>query len=152
VSFFFLIFFVHYFRVLFIQFRYEFVLRKYHDILKDHKAIDFTDMLHLAIKLLRENQDILQQYTALFSSSLFLFPLPPPHPSLSLMCIYRYKEEYQYLLVDEYQDTSSLQFELLNLLMTDKVTIVGDDDQTVPFLQSSQALLPYNYFLCFFFS
>ena len=37
------------------------MLRRYQEILKDHNAIDFTDMLHLAIKLLRDNNDILQQ-------------------------------------------------------------------------------------------
>lgn len=40
------------------------------------------------------------------------------------------------MLVDEYQDTSTLQFRLLNLLMGDRVTIVGDDDQTVSTLIS----------------
>lgn len=47
----------------------------------------------------------------------------------------RYQEQFQYLLVDEYQDTSGAQNELIQLLIADRekpdIFVVGDDDQSI---------------------
>tara|TARA_R110002072_G_scaffold288917_1_gene455615 strand:+ start:306453 stop:308723 length:2271 start_codon:yes stop_codon:yes gene_type:complete len=45
----------------------------------------------------------------------------------------RYQERYQYLLVDEYQDTNRAQFDLLTLLIgdNDNICVVGDEDQSI---------------------
>ncbi|MCP4913934.1 MAG: UvrD-helicase domain-containing protein [Oligoflexia bacterium] len=45
----------------------------------------------------------------------------------------RYQERYQYILVDEYQDTNRAQFDLLTLLIgnNDNICVVGDEDQSI---------------------
>jgi ATP-dependent DNA helicase UvrD/PcrA len=78
---------------------------RYQQMLKNQNMVDFDDLLLLAVKILQENKDTLKEY----------------------------QEKYPYLLVDEYQDTNALQFELLELLAgTDKnLCVVGDDDQSI---------------------
>jgi DNA helicase-2/ATP-dependent DNA helicase PcrA len=68
---------------------------------------DYDDMIIWVLKAFRENDDILR----------------------------RYQERYQYILVDEFQDTSGSQNELLKFLLnyweTPNVFVVGDDDQSI---------------------
>ncbi len=73
--------------------------------LKAYNAVDFDDLINLPLKLLREHADVLQ----------------------------RWRSKIAYLLVDEYQDTNTTQYELLKLLMHRRagLTAVGDDDQSI---------------------
>lgn len=81
------------------------VYDRYHRVLKNQNMVDFDDLLLLTVKILEENAETLKEY----------------------------QEKHQYLLVDEYQDTNTLQFNLLNFLAGKKMNIcvVGDDDQSI---------------------
>jgi superfamily I DNA/RNA helicase len=83
----------------------EFVYRYYQDKLKFYNAIDFDDILFLVIKLFKENPDVAKKYS----------------------------ERFRYIMVDEYQDTNGLQFQLiLGLTSThNNLCVVGDDDQSI---------------------
>ena len=77
----------------------------YQDTLKKNNALDFDDLLVLAVQLFRECPDVLDYY----------------------------QERFKYIMVDEYQDTNTVQFELISLL-ADKyknLCVVGDDDQSI---------------------
>ncbi|MDB5025778.1 MAG: ATP-dependent helicase [Mucilaginibacter sp.] len=75
--------------------------------MKDRGRYDYDDMIIWVLKAFRENQEMLR----------------------------RYQERYQYILVDEFQDTSGSQNELLKFLLnywdTPNVFVVGDDDQSI---------------------
>ena len=75
----------------------------YQKRLKENNAIDFDDIINYTIKILTENPDILEYYT----------------------------NKFQYVLVDEYQDTNKAQFTLITLLASrhGNITVVGDNDQ-----------------------
>ena len=77
----------------------------YQKKLKENNAIDFDDIINFTIKILTENQDILEMYT----------------------------EKFKYVLVDEYQDTNKAQFTLVTLLASKygNITVVGDNDQGI---------------------
>lgn len=75
----------------------------YQEGLKLYNAVDFDDLIVLPIKLFRENLDVLA----------------------------RYKERFKYIMVDEFQDTSHQQYELMHLLADQNVAVVGDDDQSI---------------------
>ncbi len=75
----------------------------YQDGLKLFNAVDFDDLITLPIKIFRENPDVLV----------------------------RYRERYKYIMVDEFQDTSHQQYELMHLLADKNVAVVGDDDQSI---------------------
>ncbi|MCQ2576391.1 MAG: UvrD-helicase domain-containing protein [Treponema sp.] len=75
----------------------------YQEGLKLYNAVDFDDLIVLPIKLFKENPDILAKY----------------------------KERYKYIMVDEFQDTSHQQYELMHLLADQNVAVVGDDDQSI---------------------
>lgn len=68
-------------------------------------ALDFDDIIFFTVKLLSENEDIRDVY----------------------------KKRFRYILVDEYQDTNVLQFNLLKLLCGEhhNLMVVGDDDQSI---------------------
>lgn len=68
-------------------------------------AVDFDDLLLLPLRLFREHPDVLAES----------------------------QERYRYVLVDEYQDTNAVQFELLRLLAGRhrNLCVVGDDDQSI---------------------
>ena len=77
----------------------------YQKKLKDNNAIDFDDIINYTIKVLTENPDTLMYYA----------------------------ERFQYVLVDEYQDTNKAQFTLITLLASryGNITVVGDNDQGI---------------------
>lgn len=75
----------------------------YQEGLKLYNAVDFDDLIVLPIKLFRENPDVLE----------------------------RYRERFKYIMVDEFQDTSHQQYELMHLLADENVAVVGDDDQSI---------------------
>ena len=90
------------------EFRKE-TIAKVYDLyqrkLRENNAIDFDDIINFTIKILNENEDILDMYT----------------------------EKFKYVLVDEYQDTNKAQFTLVSLLASKygNITVVGDNDQGI---------------------
>ena len=81
------------------------VYELYQKRLKENNAIDFDDIINYAIKILEENADILEYYS----------------------------NKFQYVLVDEYQDTNKSQFTLVTMLASrnGNITVVGDNDQGI---------------------
>ncbi len=81
------------------------VYEKYDEKLRRNNSVDFDDLLLLPIKLFREHKDILK----------------------------RYQDKYQYILIDEYQDTNEAQYILTKLLSESNrhITCVGDDSQSI---------------------
>jgi len=81
------------------------VYSKYQDLLKQEGKIDFEDQVQIVVELFKKRPSILQEF----------------------------QEKYRYILVDEFQDTNYIQFELLKQ-MAEKhknITVVGDDDQSI---------------------
>ena len=81
------------------------VYARYAHDLKTANAVDFDDLLLLAVKLLNAHPEVRQ----------------------------RWRERFRYLMVDEFQDTNKLQLELVRLLADERrnVAVVGDDDQSI---------------------
>ena len=81
------------------------VYAKYETKLQRNNSVDFDDLLLLPIELFKKNPDVLDKYQDL----------------------------YQYLLIDEYQDTNEAQYILTKLLCAKnrKITCVGDDSQSI---------------------
>ena len=81
------------------------VYEKYNKKLKSNNSVDFDDLLLLPIELFKKHKDILEKYQNL----------------------------YQYILIDEYQDTNEAQYVLTKLLSEKnrKITCVGDDCQSI---------------------
>jgi DNA helicase II / ATP-dependent DNA helicase PcrA len=77
----------------------------YQQLLLDSEAMDFGDLINYCLKLFKERKNILAKY----------------------------REQFKYVLVDEFQDTNYAQFELIKLLSEPKrnITVVGDDDQSI---------------------
>ena len=82
---------------------YKTLYEGYQEGLKLYNSVDFDDLITLPIKLFREHPDVLAQY----------------------------KSRYRYIMVDEFQDTSHQQYELMHLLSDNNVAVVGDDDQSI---------------------
>lgn len=83
--------------------QYKALYEGYQEGLKLYNSVDFDDLITLPIKLFREHPDVLDQY----------------------------KKRFRYIMVDEFQDTSHQQYELLHLLSDKNVAVVGDDDQSI---------------------
>lgn len=79
--------------------------QRYQQALHACNAVDFDDLILLTLKLFKEHPDALQA------------------------C----REKYQYVMVDEYQDTNAAQFELVRALTEEhrNFCVVGDDDQSI---------------------
>ncbi|MBE6728324.1 MAG: ATP-dependent DNA helicase PcrA [Ruminococcaceae bacterium] len=77
----------------------------YTKALKDADAMDFDDMIVQTVRLLRENDDVLEYYGS----------------------------KFKYIMVDEYQDTNHAQYVLVSLLASvhGNLCVVGDDDQSI---------------------
>lgn len=77
----------------------------YQDRLKRNSALDFDDLIFKAVELLKSNEEVLDYY----------------------------RSRFKYIMVDEYQDTSKAQYELIKLLAKDhqNICVVGDDDQSI---------------------
>jgi DNA helicase-2/ATP-dependent DNA helicase PcrA len=75
----------------------------YQEGLKLFNAVDFDDLIGLPIRLFKECPDVLEKY----------------------------RERFKYLMVDEFQDTSLQQYELMHLLSDKNIAVVGDDDQSI---------------------
>jgi DNA helicase-2/ATP-dependent DNA helicase PcrA len=80
---------------------------KYQQLMRQHNRYDFDDMINWVIKVFEENKNVLASY----------------------------QERFQYILVDEFQDTSGTQNRLVQLLINfwdiPNVFVVGDDDQSI---------------------
>lgn len=78
---------------------------EYQSRLKKANAMDFDDLIYQTVMLFRKYDDVLEYY----------------------------QNRYRYIMVDEYQDTSTAQFELINLLSRghNNLCVVGDDDQSI---------------------
>jgi ATP-dependent DNA helicase UvrD/PcrA len=85
----------------------------YQEILRRAAAVDFDDLLLLAVKVLREHPDVRAAWNSRF----------------------------QYIMVDEFQDTNSSQEELVRLLAGQQknVCVVGDEDQSIYGWRGAQA-------------
>jgi DNA helicase II / ATP-dependent DNA helicase PcrA len=81
------------------------VFARYQADLKSLNAVDFDDLLLLAVQLLEEHKNVRDQWS----------------------------ERFRYLMVDEFQDTNKLQLRLISLLADERqnVAVVGDDDQSI---------------------
>ena len=90
------------------NFRQETVARVYAEYqrqLKSSNALDFDDLIMKTVELFQANSDILNEY----------------------------QERFRYIMVDEYQDTNTVQFKLVSLLAAKyrNICVVGDDDQSI---------------------
>jgi ATP-dependent DNA helicase Rep len=79
--------------------------QRYNDALRAYNAVDFDDLIQLPVMLLENNAAVRE----------------------------RWQHKVRYMLVDEYQDTNSSQYQLVKLLVGDmaSLTAVGDDDQSI---------------------
>ncbi len=77
----------------------------YQAYLEDHNMLDFDDLILKTIELLKKNKDLLEKY----------------------------QEKFQYILVDEFQDTNELQYDLIRMLAAryQNLFVVGDDFQSI---------------------
>ena len=81
------------------------VFTKYISVLKSNNSVDFDDLLLLPLQLFKNNKTILDKY----------------------------QEHYKYILVDEYQDTNTVQYDLCKVLASKykNIFVVGDIDQSI---------------------
>jgi len=81
------------------------VYQQYQTFLRNNNAVDFDDLLIETVRLFRENPPVLERYAGRF----------------------------EHVLVDEFQDTNLVQYELLKLLTSvhQNVFVVGDEDQSI---------------------
>lgn len=79
--------------------------KEYQSMLKKNNAMDFDDLIMLTVELLKSFPEV---------------------------CL-NYQNKFQYIMVDEYQDTNTAQFELIRLLAGSNrnLCVVGDDDQSI---------------------
>ena len=82
---------------------YRALYESYEQGLKLYNAVDFDDLIMLPIRLFHEHPDVLAKY----------------------------RSRYTYIMVDEFQDTSRQQYELMRLLADKNIAVVGDDDQSI---------------------
>lgn len=81
------------------------VYAMYQEKLRENNAVDFDDLLFLAVRLLQENEEVREKY----------------------------QSRFQYILVDEYQDTNHAQYALTKILAARwrNICVVGDADQSI---------------------
>lgn len=80
------------------------ILANYNNILKSCNALDYHDFIIFSVKLLTDFQEVFMECQSLWKA----------------------------IVVDEFQDTSSMQYKLLRLLAShNRITVIGDDDQSI---------------------
>ena len=81
------------------------VYEKYLKILKENNSVDFDDLLLLPVDLFKKNKEVLEHY----------------------------QDRFEYILVDEYQDTNTVQYELCKLMANKykNIFVVGDANQSI---------------------
>ena len=83
-------------------------MQAYDDYLRKNEFYDFNDMINFVLQVLREDEE-LRTYLS---------------------------ERYQFIMIDEYQDTNNAQNEIMNLIISmdlesPNIMVVGDDDQSI---------------------
>ncbi len=78
---------------------------RYREALRSMNALDFDDLMVLTLKLFRDHADVLEKY----------------------------REQFKYIMVDEYQDTNRIQYDFIKFLAGKRknLCVVGDDDQSI---------------------
>lgn len=81
------------------------VYKEYQKVLRQNNALDFDDLLFKTVELFKLDKEVLSSY----------------------------QERFKYIMVDEYQDTNTAQFELIRILASKykNLCVVGDDDQSI---------------------
>ena len=81
------------------------VYKEYQKVLRQNNALDFDDLIFKTVELFKLDKEVLNYY----------------------------QERFRYIMVDEYQDTNTAQFELIRLLAMKykNLCVVGDDDQSI---------------------
>lgn len=81
------------------------VYKEYQDALRKNNALDFDDLIVKTVELFKSCPEVLESY----------------------------QERFRFIMVDEYQDTNTAQFELIRLLANKyrNLCVVGDDDQSI---------------------
>lgn len=81
------------------------VYQTYQNMLKENNALDFDDLIYKTVLLFRSFPDVLEKY----------------------------QDRFRYIMVDEYQDTNTSQYELVAMLANQhkNLCVVGDDDQSI---------------------
>jgi DNA helicase-2/ATP-dependent DNA helicase PcrA len=83
----------------------ERIYRKYQEVLLQNNALDFDDLLLRTVLLFEKNESVRQKYA----------------------------EKFEYIMIDEYQDTNYAQFKIIHSLAKERqnICVVGDDDQAI---------------------
>ncbi|MBS0626994.1 MAG: UvrD-helicase domain-containing protein, partial [Verrucomicrobia bacterium] len=81
------------------------LLQRLHLCMRSYNAVDFDSLLTLTVQLFEEHPDVLE----------------------------RFRQKYEYIMIDEYQDTNPVQYKLAHLLSShyNNLCVVGDDDQSI---------------------
>lgn len=81
------------------------ISKLYNELLKNDNVMDFDDMLLNTYNLFKNNKEVL----------------------------YKYQNRYKYIMVDEFQDTNTIQYQLIKMLSiaSQNIFIVGDEDQSI---------------------
>ncbi|MDF2577227.1 MAG: uvrD [Chlamydiales bacterium] len=81
------------------------IQKRLEDSLRAYNAVDFDHLLKLTVQLFEQFPAVLEKY----------------------------QKQYQYIMIDEYQDTNPIQYRLAELLAQshDRLCVVGDDDQSI---------------------
>lgn len=89
----------------FTQRKFAAAYREYQQALRKNNALDFDDLIMLTVELFKKHPEVLENY----------------------------QNRFTYIMVDEYQDTNTAQFELVRLLAdkSKNLCVVGDDDQSI---------------------
>ena len=82
---------------------YEKIYHEYQAALKAYNAVDFDDLIGLPIRIFEAFPEAREAY----------------------------RDQYRYIMIDEFQDTSLQQYRLMRLLSRDNICVVGDDDQSI---------------------
>jgi DNA helicase-2/ATP-dependent DNA helicase PcrA len=82
---------------------YEKVYEEYQAALKAYNSVDFDDLIGLPIAIFESFPEAREEY----------------------------RDRYRYIMIDEFQDTSTQQYRLMRLLSRDNICVVGDDDQSI---------------------
>lgn len=84
------------------------VYRAYQKVLQEREVYDFNDMIQFVVEKFRQDEELR----------------------------YHYAEKFQYIMLDEYQDTNNAQNEIISLILSvsvdaPNIMVVGDDDQSI---------------------